>query len=69
MNMIEDLKKGIFYNSIGKYSNVMISFLIQIVLARLLTPNEFGVIAVINVFLVFFQLLADFGIGPAIIQR
>lgn len=68
MSVNEDLKNGVIYNSIGKYSNVVITFLIQIVLARVLTPSEFGVVAIINVFLVFFQLLADFGIGPAIIQ-
>ena len=50
-----DLKSGIIYNSIGKYSNVLISFIIQMVLARLLTPSEFGIVAVINIFLVFFQ--------------
>ncbi|KAF3299980.1 oligosaccharide flippase family protein [Carnobacterium sp. PL24RED07] len=69
MSVKNDLKSGIIYNSIGKYSNVLISFIIQMVLARLLTPSEFGIVAVINIFLVFFQLIVDFGIGPAVIQR
>ncbi|MCY3053731.1 oligosaccharide flippase family protein [Aerococcus urinae] len=63
------LKEGIIYNAIGKYSNVVIQLLLQVILARLITPAEFGIVAIVNVFLVFFQLLADFGIGPAIIQR
>lgn len=69
MNIKDELKTGVIYNSIGKYSNLLISILVQIVLSRLLTPDEFGIVAIVNVFLVFFQLLADFGIGPAIIQR
>lgn len=66
---MNNLRQGIIYNAIGKYSNVIISFLVQVVLSRLLSPNEFGTVAVVSVFLVFFQLLSDFGIGPAIIQR
>lgn len=62
-------REGIIYNAIGKYSNVVISFIVQMILSRLLTPAEFGTVAVVNVFLVFFQLISDFGIGPAIIQR
>lgn len=60
---------GIFYTAISKYSNVFISILITAILARLLTPQEFGLIAIVMVFISFFQLLSDFGIGPAIIQN
>ncbi|WP_195854013.1 lipopolysaccharide biosynthesis protein [Aerococcus urinae] len=66
---MNQLKEGIIFNAIGKYSNVIIQLLLQVILARLITPAEFGIVAIVNVFLVFFQLLADFGIGPAIIQR
>src|SRR5699024_9050728 len=33
------------------------------------TPKEYGVIAVLNVFIVFFQMISDIGLGPAIIQN
>ena len=69
MNLIDEFKKGVFYSAIGKYSNVIVQLLVQAILSRLLTPKEYGVVAVVNVFLVFFQMLADFGIGPAIIQN
>ncbi|WP_414838656.1 lipopolysaccharide biosynthesis protein [Carnobacterium sp. TMP28] len=69
MNLIDEFKKGVLYSAIGKYSNVIVQLLVQAILSRLLTPKEYGVVAVVNVFLVFFQLLADFGIGPAIIQN
>lgn len=67
--MMEQFKRGIIYTAIGKYSVVVVQLLVQSVLARMLTPEEFGIVAAVNIFLVFFQLLEDFGIGPAIIQN
>lgn len=69
MGMADEFKKGIFYSALGKYSNVVIQLLVTAVLSRILTPEEYGIVAVVNVFLIFFQMLADFGIGPAIIQN
>ena len=69
MDIGQNFKKGILYTALGKYSNVVIQFLVTAVLSRILTPEEYGVVAVVNVFLIFFQMLADSGIGPAIIQN
>jgi teichuronic acid exporter len=59
---------GIFYTAIAKYSNVILSLAIGAVLARLLSPQEFGIVAILTVFTIFFELLSDFGIGPAVVQ-
>lgn len=67
--MLNEFKKGILFTAVGKYSNVIIQLLVNAVLSRLLTPEDYGIVAVVNVFLIFFQMLADFGIGPAIIQN
>ncbi|MEC6747683.1 lipopolysaccharide biosynthesis protein [Marinilactibacillus sp. XAAS-LB27] len=67
--MLEKFKSGLFYTAIGKYSNVVVQLVVQLVLSQILTSTEFGIAATVNVFLVFFQLLADSGIGPAIIQN
>lgn len=67
--MFEYLKHGLFYTAIGKYSNVLVQLLVNMVLSRLLTPQQFGVVAVVQVFLVFFSLLVDAGLGPAIIEN
>jgi teichuronic acid exporter len=61
--------KGIFYTAIAKYSGVLISLVIGAILARLLTPEEFGIVALVFVFVTFFNLLGNFGLGPAIVQR
>lgn len=69
MGLANDFKKGIFFSALGKYSNVVIQLIVNAVLSRILTPEDYGIVAVVNVFLIFFQMLADFGIGPAIIQN
>lgn len=63
------LKKGILVNFIAKYSNVFAQLIITSILARLLSPSDYGIISVIMIFIVFFNLLGDMGIGPAIIQN
>lgn len=69
MGIAGEFKKGIFYSALGKYSNVVIQLIVNAILSRILTPEDYGVVAIVNVFLIFFQMLADFGIGPAIIQN
>ena len=60
--------KGIFYNAISKYSGVLINLGITAILSRVLTPAEFGIVALVFVFIGFFNLLGNLGIGPAIVQ-
>lgn len=64
-----DFKSGIFYSAVGKYSNVVVQFIVNMILARLLTPEDYGVVAIVQIFLAFFTMLSDMGIGPAIIQN
>lgn len=64
-----NLIRGVFYTAIAKYSGIFISIFIGAILARLLTPEEFGTVALVTVFVTFFALLSDFGIGPAVVQN
>jgi teichuronic acid exporter len=68
-NISKKIRSGIFYTALSKYSNIVVSIFISMVLARLLTPAEFGVVAMISVFISFFNLLSSFGIAPAIVQN
>lgn len=60
---------GVFYTSLAKYSGIIIHLIITAVLARILKPEDFGVIALATVFIHFFNTLTEAGIGPAIIQK
>ena len=68
MNDNNTLKKAITLSAIGKYSTVILQIVATGILSRILTPNEYGTIAIILVFVIFFQLFADMGFGSAIIQ-
>lgn len=65
----KSLGLGILYTALARYSGIIISIAIGAVLARLLTPEEFGIVALVTVFVSFFNLLSDFGLGPAVVQN
>lgn len=67
--MNRSLKSGLMYSALGKYSNVFIQLIINAVLSRILTPEDYGIVASVQVFILFFQMLIDAGMGPAIIQN
>jgi len=52
-----------------QYCNGVLQILAAIVLARLLTPEDFGLVAIITVLTSFAPLLIDFGLGDATTQR
>lgn len=62
------LVRGAIYNALAKYYSIICNLIVVAVLARILEPSDFGVIAVTTVITSFFDLLADAGLGPAIIQ-
>lgn len=69
MDLKFEFKKGLIANFISRYVNILFQIIVTAILARLLTPKEFGVVAVIIVFVNFFNLLSEMGLGPAIIQN
>jgi PST family polysaccharide transporter len=68
-SLFSQLRSGAIISFAARYSEIAIQILVTAVLSRLLTPSDFGVVAVITVFVVFFQILSSAGIGPAIIQE
>ena len=52
-----------------QYGNAVLQILAAVVLARLLTPADFGLVAIITVLTSFAPLLIDFGLGDATTQR
>lgn len=68
-NQSTTIRKATIINFIGKYTNIIVQLIYGAILARILTPEDFGVVAVVLVFTSFFSLIANMGIGPAIIQN
>lgn len=69
MSLKKEFISGVFYTAVAKYSGIVISLIVSSILARLLTPKEFGVVGVATVLIAFFNILGDIGIGPAVIQN
>ncbi len=60
---------GVAYTAMAKYAGMFIQLGITTILSRLLTPAEFGVVAVATVLITFFTTFSDMGLGTAIIQH
>jgi len=57
------------WSAIQKVSQVSFSFVVPVILARLLTPEDFGLVAMAAVFTGISSILQEFGTGSAIIQK
>ena len=68
MGVRKNFAKDVVYSGISKYSTIIIALIVTAVLSRILTPSDFGVVAIATVFITFFTLLSDFGIAAAIVQ-
>lgn len=69
MSFKRSFSVNIFWVGLGKYANMLVQLIVTAVLARILTPNDYGLIAIATVFMTFFTMLSDVGIGPAIIHN
>ena len=61
--------QGVFWSSVDKILVKAIAFIVGIVIARILTPAEYGIIGMILVFIVISNILIESGLGQALIQK
>ena len=70
---LQDIKKkgisGVFWSLFGKVSTHIVTFIVSIILARLLSPADFGLVGMAMVFVFFTQTFMDFGLTSAVIQK
>lgn len=52
-NIKHQLFSGVFYTALAKYSGIIISLVVAGILARLLSPDDFGVVAIATVIIAF----------------
>lgn len=63
------LKKAALINATSKYINIFLGVFFSAILARILTPNDYGIVAIVTVFTSFFLVLSNIGFGIAVIQN
>lgn len=60
---------GIFWTIAQRFSSIFIQFLSGIVLARLLSPDDYGCIGMLAIFMLLASTFTDGGFGSALIQK
>lgn len=60
---------GVFWSVVQTWSNRLITFVIFVVLARFLSPVEYGMATAAWICLMLIGIIAEFGFGDAIVQR
>ena len=65
----ETIVKSFIWKILERSSIQVVSFLVTIVLARLLTPEEYGLVALITVFVSIADVVIDGGFNTALIQK
>lgn len=61
--------KGVFWSFIDSLGNNGIQFIINIILARLLLPSDFGIVGIIVLITSFLQLFTESGFSSALIRK
>ena len=59
----------VIWNIAGRFVRHVIQFIVSVVLARILAPSDFGLLAMATVFTGFAHTYVDLGVGAALVQR
>lgn len=68
-NLKQKAAAGMVWTALQKYSTMFIQFISGIILARLLTPYDYGCIGMLSIFMGLAETFIDGGFGSALIQK
>lgn len=60
---------GLAWESSTKLAVQLLSWAVTIVVARVLSPSDYGLVAISGIFTLFLQVFADYGIGSGLVTR
>lgn len=61
--------KGVMWSAVERFSVQGIQFVLSIIIARLVSPSDFGLIAMLSIFIAIAQTFVDAGFSDALIQK
>lgn len=61
--------KGVFWSSIDRFTSQGISFVFSLLIARMLMPSDYGVIAMLGIFMAVSGCFIDSGFGTALVRK
>ena len=68
-NLKEKTVTGVVWSTVDRFSALGVQFIVSIVMARLLTPADYGLIGMLSIFLAVANSLIDSGFSQALIQK
>lgn len=63
------IASGMFWRFGEKITAQAVSFIVSVILARILMPEDYGVVALVNVFIAIAEIFVTSGLGTALIQK
>lgn len=69
MDKSKKVTSNVIWKFMEKFGAQLVTFVVSIILARLLDPEAYGTIAIITVFIALLQVFIDGGFGTALIQK
>ena len=73
MNDVENLKEktisGLFWRFAERITAQLITFIVSIILARILLPQEYGIIAIVMIFINIANVFVTSGLGTSLVQK
>lgn len=69
MNLKQKVMSGLAWSAAGRLLAQLVTWCITLVIIRLLSPEDYGLMALAGVFVAFLALLNEMGLGAAIVQR
>lgn len=67
--MATNIKDGVFWSAVERFSTQGCQFLLSIFIARLVLPEEYGLVAMLTIFLSVTQIFVDSGFSYALLQK
>jgi len=69
MSLKQKTVSGLLWSFIDSFTNLGIHFIVGIILARILTPKEFGLVGILTIFIAISQSLISSGFSQALIRK
>ena len=68
MSLRKTMMDGMMWTSVDKFGVQFIQLILSIIIARILSPEDFGTVGLLTIFIAFSQVFIDSGFGKALIQ-
>ena len=69
MSIKEQAAKSVFWSAAERFSVQGIQFVLTLVIARILSPDAYGLVAMLGIFMALSQVLVDSGFAKLLFKR